>query len=258
MRLTLQVMVNGQGPYPFLVDTGSDRTVISRELAAKLGVAPGPQVMMHESAGSDLVSTVRIDRLTVGGRTIDNIDSPALDAGDLGAAGMLGVDSIKDLHLVMDFRGMVLSSQPSRAEPLDEHTIVVTGRSRFGQLILTNARIHGVPVLVVLDSGAQVSVGNAALLRLLTGRQLHQKADKTTTLVSVTGRRAVVELDMVEEAQVGGVIIHNMPLAFAELPIFARFGLTRRPALLLGMDVLSLCRKVTVDLRRREATFTLD
>jgi hypothetical protein len=214
--------------------------------------------MMHESAGSGLVGTVRIDHLTVGGRTIANIASPAVDAGNLGAAGMLGVDGLRDQHLVMDFRGMVLSSQPSRAEPADAHTIVVTGRSRFGQLILTNARIHGTPVLVVLDSGSQVSVGNAALLRLLTGRQIGGRAEKTTTLVSVTGRRAVVELDTIGEAQVGGVTIRNMPLAFADLPIFARFGLTRRPALLLGMDVLSLCRKVTVDLRRREATFTID
>jgi hypothetical protein len=101
-------------------------------------------------------------------------------------------------------------------------------------------------------------VGNGALLRLLTGRQLNGLGEKTTDLVSVTGRRARVELDTVAEAELGGVTIRNMPLAFADLPIFARFGLARRPALLLGMDVLSLCRKVTVDLRRREATFTLN
>ena len=45
---------------------------------------------------------------------------------------------------------------------------------------------------------------------------------------------------------------------FAQLHTFDRFGLTHQPALLLGMDVLSLCQKVTVDLRRREATFTLN
>jgi hypothetical protein len=49
-----------------------------------------------------------------------------------------------------------------------------------------------------------------------------------------------------------------MPLAFAQLRVFDRFGLSRQPAMLLGMDVLSLCQKVTVDLRRREATFTLN
>ena len=258
LRLTLPVMVNGQGPYPFLVDTGSDRSVISRELAATLALRPGSRVVIHESAGSDRVSTVVIDHLTVGARTIDHVVAPSLAAGDIGADGMLGVDALRDLHLVMDFKAMRLDSTPSQAEPLDDHTFVVRGRSRFGQLILANSRIRGKPVLVVLDSGAEASVGNPALLRLLTGHGVSAKPEQTTTLVTVTGRRAVVELDVIAEAQIGGVVVHNMPLAFAPLPIFDRFDLTRQPALLLGMDVLSLCRKVTVDLKRREATFTLN
>ena len=258
LRLTLPVMVDGQGPYPFLVDTGSDRSVISRELATRLALRPGSRVVIHESAGSDRVSTVIIDQLTVGARTIDHVEAPALAADDIGAAGMLGVDALRDLHLVMDFEAMLLASAPSQAEPLDDRTIVVRGRSRFGQLILANSKIHGKAVLVVLDSGAEVSVGNPALLKLLTGRGVAAKPEHTTTLLTVTGRRTEVEVDVIAEAQIGGVIVRNMPLAFAPLPIFDRFGLGRQPALLLGMDVLSLCRKVTVDLKRREATFTLN
>ena len=67
-----------------------------------------------------------------------------------------------------------------------------------------------------------------------------------------------VELDQIAEAQVGGILIRNMPLAFAQLPLFDHIGLTHDPALLLGMDVLSLCQRVSVDPRRREATFTLN
>lgn len=257
-RLTLAVMVNGQGPFDFLVDTGSDRTVISRELAARLGLPPGGRVRIHESAGVDTVGTVLIDHLKVGARDIAHIQAPALGEANLGAAGMLGVDALKDQHLVMDFKAMRLSTSPSRPEPIDPNTVVVLGHTHYGQLILTNSKIRGVPVLVVLDSGSQVTVGNAALLRLLTGRSLQARPPKTTVLVTVTGRRQEVELDDIAEAQVGGVIIRNMPLAFAQLHVFDRFGLTRQPALLLGMDVLELCRKVTVDLRRREATFTLN
>jgi len=257
-RLTLPVMVNGQGPFDFLVDTGSDRTVISRELAARLALPPGPRVIIHQSTGADNVETVVIDRLTVGSREIRHIESPSLEARNLGGAGMLGVDALRDLHVVMDFKEMRMSSSPSRAEPLDDHTFVVSGRSRFGQLILANARIHDQPVLVVLDSGSEVSVGNPALLRLLTGRSRSAEPLKSTTLVTVTGRRMVLELDDIAEADLGGIVIHNMPLAFGQMHIFDRFGLTRQPALMLGMDVMSLCRRVTVDLRRREATFTLN
>lgn len=257
-RLTIAVMINGKGPYRFLVDTGSDHTVISREVATSLGLPPGPKVVIHESAGVDPARTVVIDQLTVGDRTLRHVAAPALKADDLGADGMLGVDSLRDMHIVMDFKTLTLTTSPSHAEPVDDHTIVVRGKSRFGELILTNSKVRGVPVLVVLDSGSEVSVGNPALLSLLTGHSTSQTPAQTTTLVTVTGRRVTVELDQIAEAQVGGVTIRNMPLAFSQLHIFDRFGLTRQPALLLGMDVLSLCRKVTVDLRRREATFTLD
>ena len=33
---TVPVMINGQGPFDFVVDTGADRTVISEELAKQL------------------------------------------------------------------------------------------------------------------------------------------------------------------------------------------------------------------------------
>ena len=257
-RLTLSVMVNGKGPYAFLVDTGSDRTSISRELAAVLDLPPGPRVIVHGSGGADSVSTVVIDRLAIGNRTVRRVEAPALMARNLGADGMLGVDALRDLHLVMDFKALRLSSSRSRAEPIDEHTIVVRGRSRYGQLILANSRIHGVPVLVVLDSGSDLSIGNPALLKLLTGRQPASAPQRTTRIVTATGRHMTLELDDIAEAQVGGVTIHNMPLAFAQLHTFDRFGLTHQPALLLGMDVLSQCQKVTVDLRRHEATFTLN
>jgi len=258
LRLTLAVMINGQGPFNFLVDTGSDRTVISRELATTLALAQGPQVTVNEVTGVDDVKTVVIDHLAIGDRTIDHIEAPVLAAKDLGGAGILGVDALHNLHVVMDFKAMKMSSAPSRAEPFDGHTIVVHGRSRFGQLILVDSKVHGVKVFVVLDSGSQVSVGNPVLLKLLTGRETSGEPRITTEIVSVTGRKMTVELDEIAEASVGGITIRHMPLAFARLPIFDHFGLTHQPALLLGMDVLSRCERVSVDLRRQEATFTLN
>lgn len=257
LRLTLPVMINGRGPFDFLVDTGSDRTVISRELAATLALPPGPRVKIHQSMGVDEVKTVVIDHLAIGARVIDHIEAPALSAQNLGGAGMLGVDALRDLHVVMDFKTLQMSSAPSQAEPFDPHTIVVHGRSRFGQLILVNSEVKGVKVFVVLDSGSQISVGNLALRKLLTGRQTSRDTVLTTEIVTVTGRRLTVDLEQIAQTNVGGIEIRNMPLAFAPLQIFERFGLGDQPAMLLGMDVLSQCSRVSVDLRRKEATFTL-
>jgi len=256
-RLTLPVMIDGQGPFPFLIDTGSDRTVISRELATRLNLAAGPQVTMHESTGVADVGTVVVRRLSFGQTLIDRIEAPDLAAANLGAAGFLGLDSLRDLQIEMDFAAMRLTVSPSRPEPFDPDNIVVHGRSRFGQLILVDAQVRGQRVYVVLDTGAEISIGNPALLRALNGPTSHTDPTGRAEIFSVTGRQMAVDVQTVSRADIGGLVIVNLPIAFAQLHTFDRFGLTRQPALLLGMDVLSKCRRVVVDLRRREAVFTL-
>jgi predicted aspartyl protease len=253
--MTIPVMVDGQGPFAFIIDTGADRTVISRELAAALNLPSGPHVTMHDSAGVDDVETVQISRLAVGARIIGRIDAPVVAAADLGAAGLLGIDSLRDQHVVLDFKSRRLLSLPSRSEVFEPGAIVVRGKSRFGQLVLVDAEVRGVPVYVILDSGAQNTIGNLPLQRLLARGAAH--AYPATEVISVTGRTTPAEFANVADMHLGGLTIRNMPLAFAPLHTFDRFGLTEKPAMLLGMDVLGLCRKVTVDFKRREATFIL-
>ena len=257
-RLKIEVMVNGKGPFDFIIDTGSDRTVISRELAARLGLPAGPTVEMHETLGVDLAPTVIIEHLAFGSRGLDHVEAPAVGEADLGAMGLLGIDALHDLHVVMDFRTLRLTTSNSRPEPYDPDAIVVRGHSRFGQLILVDAQVRGVPVSVVLDTGSDLSVGNTALLKLLTGRDRATGTHQQAMLISVTGRRRAVALETIPEARIGGLSIRNLPLGFDQLPIFDRFGLSRTPAMLLGMDVLSQCKRISVDFRRREAVFTLN
>jgi predicted aspartyl protease len=256
-RLTIPVTINGQGPFPFIIDTGADRTVISRELAATLNLPSGPHVSMHDSAGVEDEETAVIERLDVGKRSIANVNAPLLAERDLGAMGMLGIDSLRDQHVVMDFKAREMSSSPSHEERYDPNLIVVKGRSRFGQLVLVDAIVRGVRVWVILDSGAQSSVGNLALRKLLTRNDVQHGQYPITNIISVTGHATPAEMQDIPEAHIGGLTIRNMPLVFAQLHTFDRFGLTDKPAMLLGMDVLSTCRRVTVDFKRREATFSL-
>ena len=251
-------MINGKGPFDCIIDTGSDRTVVSRELAAQLGLPAGPNVTMHETIGVDVVGTVIIKHLQFGARGLDDVEAPAVGEADLGAMGLLGIDALHDLHIIMDFNTLRLTASASRPEPYDPDAIVVRGRSRYGQLILVDAQVRGVPVSVILDTGSDLSVGNSALLKLLTGRDKSVGTREHATMISVTGRHRVVALETIPEARIGGLSVRNLPLGFDELTIFERFGLTRTPAMLLGMDVLSQCKRISVDFRRREAVFTLN
>ena len=76
-------------------------------------------------------------------------------------------------------------------------------------------------------------------------------------MISVTVQTTPAEFQTVPEVTIGGLTVKNMPLAFAQLHTFDVFGMSNQPAMLLGMDILSHFRRVTIDFKRREATFTI-
>ena len=58
-RMTVPVTVSGTGPYRFLVDTGADRTAISRDIATNLKLEVGLRASLHSVAGVSKVATAR-------------------------------------------------------------------------------------------------------------------------------------------------------------------------------------------------------
>ena len=256
-RLTVPVRIADAGPFDFIVDTGSDRTVISRELSAQLALSPGPEVTVHSASGADLEPTSVLSVLHVGSREVDDVKAPLLNQSDLGAAGMLGIDALRHERVVMDFRRKRMTVEPSRKFRFDPGAIVVTAKSRFGQLILVDAKIGSVPVFVILDTGAQGTIANPALAHALIQRDEAAHGYLATTIISVTGRSVPAEVADLPEMRLGGLTLRHLPVAFADLHTFARFGLADEPAMLLGMDVLRHFDEVVVDFGRRQARFRL-
>ena len=234
--------------------------MISRELASTLRLPAGPRISMDDALGHATVETAIIDRLDVGSRRIDQVEAPVLAAANLGADGMLGVDSLRNQRVVMDFdsRKFLVGRSAEEANDFTSSTTIVLGRKRFGQLILVDAESQAVPIFVILDSGAQSTVGNIALQRLITFGPPNTGRLPFNTLISVTGIRMQVEVDRMPEIQLGGITIRNVPIAYARLHTFMHFGVDDKPAILLGMDVLHLFRSVAIDFRRGEASFVAD
>src|SRR5258708_32445941 len=46
-HLKVEVLIDSQGPFHFVVDTGADRTVLARDIAERLGLSSGPRVMVE-------------------------------------------------------------------------------------------------------------------------------------------------------------------------------------------------------------------
>lgn len=256
-RMTVPVTIGSTGPYAFIIDTGSERTVISRELAATLGLSPGPDVRMTAMTGTSNVGTMVIPSLNVSKITSKPIEAPALFSAHLGAPGMLGIDALSGHSLSIDFETNSMTLRPSakrNRESIRNGDIVVRARSVYGQLIVTQAYYKGRRVSVIIDTGSSVSMGNSALRARMRSEL---KTPTPITLTSVTGDSLVADYTQVTRLDIGGVSFKNLPIAFSDVAPFKRFGLAKEPALMLGMDALRMFRKVDVDFANREVRFAL-
>ena len=259
-RMTVPVMVNGQGPFHFVIDTGADRTVISRETADRLALPQAGTNRLHAMGGSGQVRMVKVDQLQMSNRTTKHLKLAALPRQYLGADGLLGLDSLKGQRIVMDFKAGTMTLQPAGSPeaslPDEGDLIVVTARTRLGQLVLADADVNGEKVWVIDDTGAQNSVGNSRLRRLLLSRN-PQATVKPIEMIDVLGRRFPGDYTIVNRVRIGGVLMGNAAIAFADAHPFKLFGLDKKPSMLLGMEGLRSFERVSVDFSTKKVTFLL-
>jgi predicted aspartyl protease len=260
-RMSVQVMVGGKGPFAFLVDTGAERTVIARELAARLGLVEGTKLRLATIGGSATVPSFRVAALQMSNLQLASVEAPAFHGRHIGAAGLIGVDMLEERRVLIDFRKetMQILETRRRAPSLikDDDAIVVTARNSAGRLILSDARLNGKRIDVIVDTGAQTSVGNMALQRLVEARRANRFPFSATELIAVTGEDVPALRTAIKRIVINGLDISDLPVSFADNQAFRVLGLHDRPALLLGMDSLSLFDQVEIDFPNRRVVFDL-
>ena len=251
-RMTVPVRIGTNGPFRFLIDTGSQNTVVAISIAERLALKPDSRAMIISVAGSRMADTVVLDEIGLGRRSYYGLVAPLLDRGDIGADGIIGLDGLQGQRVLMDFnRNIIAVDEARRLGGNDGFEIVVEARKRSGQLIMTDAVIDGVHVSVVIDTGAEGTIGNRALQRALSNRPVLAQAQ----LTSVTGHTITADLGVGRKLRLGGMDISNLPLAFTDTPAFAALELERRPAILLGMRELRLFNRVAIDFTTRKVFF---
>ncbi len=252
LRMTVPVRIGQQGPFRFVIDTGSQTTVLSTDLARQLALPSARTARIVGIGGSQTVSTAIVEELGLGKRSLYSLEVALLEAAHIGADGIVGIDSLQRQRVLLDFARNTMAVGDARSLGGNGgFEIVVTARRRRGQLIMTDAVIDGVRTDVVIDSGAETSMGNRALQNALSRRRTTQQA----ILISVTGQRITADIGYPRKLEFGTIGITNLLVAYADAPVFAVLELERKPALLLGMRELRLFKRVAIDFDRRKVYF---
>jgi Aspartyl protease len=112
--LVVQVSINGSGPYSFLLDTGSNRTIVRNELLDTLRISPGRLVPANMATGVSYLRQTVVSSVAVAGLAVHDLAVEGIDAGQISrlgesVEGVLGEDFLKHFDLLIDNRAKTLT-----------------------------------------------------------------------------------------------------------------------------------------------------
>lgn len=227
------VLINGEGPFPMLLDTGASHSAIDADVAAAVGAEAVAAANVISPAGDAARPIVALEHLQLGPITFDAVLPSVVPVRsfdpDGRLRGVVGQDLLSPLRYTIDFTARVIRWHHAGGPGVELPLVLEDGR------FLVEAPQAGVRWRLVPDSGAGGLVlftGRRPAPQLLdTGRQVALR----TAAASTTGREVIVR-----ELVLGGRALRELPAVVVERP-------ERRPAEGDGLLPLHLFERVTFD-----------
>jgi len=237
------VTVNEQGPYLLVVDTAAGASTMYPRLVEELGIDPegGTRVSVQGASGIRRVPMHRIGPLEVAGVSRPSLSAVVLDAGHLLEAdegkvfGILGADFLSHFDVVMDFAAGEMSltdpadNAPANAEPF--HPL-------YGRFLLIPARVDGVELTAVVDTGARRSLMNAPVAEALGLEPGDERLVKDQPVRGATTDETEAWTYRAKKLRAGGAKWKQPEIGVSDLPVFAALGLDEKPAMIFGVNLL--------------------
>ena len=257
-RVMTHVMVNGKGPFRFVIDTGASRSTLAPHLARALNLehSSGRNVILNGVTGAAEVTTVAVDSIEIGALRFEKQELPVIFTSIMGNAdGILGVAGFQDQRIDVDFkrdRVSVLESNGKRP-----HYSMVTARAtrNANGLMIVDVRIgRRIRSKAVIDTGAERSLGNLALQNAINKHRRTKREPVSAVVHGATPDIADGDVQEIREATIGDMTLTNLEVIFADFHVFKLWGLDQEPAMLIGMDMLGVLERLVIDYRRNEVS----
>lgn len=170
-QIVVAVSINHSGPYDFLLDTGTQITMVNSSLADELRLTTKGAAIVSSAAFRESASFTQLDLLEAGSHAVANqkvlvVGVLNLRSVDSHIRGILGEDFLEHFDMLVDFRHRLLcldDSAAMRAEVKGPHIALVTPAqaadgARLPGLLIIVANLSGEtrPVRLMLDSGANI------------------------------------------------------------------------------------------------------
>lgn len=249
-RPTAKVMLNGVGPFQFMVDTGSTTTVIAERHMATLGVQRLGDVTVIGTTGKAAMPLARIETLQTGAVTKKALDVAVLPDSELAREdGILGADVFAGRRVVFDIRRKIVRIEPGRRDvrPTSDGNM----RVRNGLLAEVEGRVGNVPARLMLDTGAQNCIANMALNAQLLKYHPTLTRIENARVYGVTGHKIVGQYIALPKVDLKAFSVRDAACVAADAPIFEQWDLNDEPAMIVGVNLLSRLESFSIDYAAR-------
>jgi predicted aspartyl protease len=260
-RMVAPMMVNGEGPFRFIVDTGANRSAVSQALADRLGLTAVGVGDVHTVSGVISAPMTNVAGFNYGGVELAATTTVPIVQGAVlgGEEGLLGVDGMRGRRLRVDFENRCIEISPAdRPLPRRRGWETIEGELRFGHLVVVEGRVRGQPINVLIDTGSDSTLANPAFRDQLRSG-LRVSRERTDYARAYTAGTPIVmdSAVLVPRFSIGAVEISGITAYVADFHIFRLWGFENEPALLIGMDVLSQTNAIAIDYERATVHFRL-
>lgn len=245
-RPTVKVMLNGEGPFDFLVDTGANTTVIAERHVEALGLPYKGMVDVNGTTGTRQFPLAAVKVLTAG--SVDREDLTVAVASDLNLLredGILGADVFAGRRLTFDIPGKTVTVEAPARNRWRRSRSNLTIRN--GILAEIDGRIGNIGAAFMLDTGADECIINPLLGQRLLSEYPKIRHPEQASVRGVTGHVLMGDYYELPDVRLGNVIIRDAGAVVADAPIFSLWDLEDKPAMIVGVNVLSRLDKFSID-----------
>ncbi len=256
-RIWAPVLINGRGPYRLVLDTGATHSAIIAQTASSLGIPLSQSSNMRVTGvtGSAVVPTIAVKRMEFGELSMAGSTLPIVADVFGGAEGILGTEGLSDKRIVIDFGHDEVVIMRSKGELGKTGLTTLPLRQLRDHLLALDVLVGGVRVKAIIDTGAQISIGNNALRTALMASQgegFAQSGDRGSHVGRGGGRHdagtAHLCRDVAIELREYNLRRH---VHFRPLEAHSRTGAGT------GMDVLGTVDTLVIDYRLRQLQMRL-
>ena len=247
-RPVTEVTIDGQGPFSFLIDTASSRSLIFEHVRRKLKLNPSQPGRLKVYGINDVAEAmpVKPGELRIAGETVRGLTLGVLPDAGGAPDGILGVDILSRYLVVLDRAAMRLKLLPPATVPrpyagwtkveLTPHVL----KNLPIQFWYLKTRFNDRNLTALFDSGAGTTLMNWDAAERLGVRQRHftSYGPPPAALQDELGAKApAIRVDGLR-VSVPGKSWNRQFAVIADAPAFNYFDLDERPAAIIGPGLL--------------------